>query len=321
MADDKTPLTEAGVLAAHFKEMEQRTNQPWRKVRAQQSDFIKIVRGQKTDIKRSMAIDNAKLHLLTADEVMSVTYLLFCEDADIREMYAGILLQKRGLARTQAHNWFVAEHLGEDWLTVHGEALVTLTHPLFPPTEDFRALNTALIMADTTDRAQGGAGGGAAGKLFLDSELAAPVAPTPARKPAAKRSPQGGALPFPVHQDPTTGAAFVDLEGVQQAFQGLTGQVQQLLQQAQHTQQQQQQHNQQIARRLQDVERRGAHGNANSFDQANTGPQRFRGGYDHGAYRGGFDQAAGAPARGTGARGRGAHGRAFGGDDPDASGF
>lgn len=145
-------------LAVHFNEKERRERDPWRVTHQRLlAERKELAKASMTEIQAKF-VDLAKGHLLTADEVLTATYLLWAIP-DAQKFFAGIILSKRGLERTRAHNFFVAANVeaSEAFLTAHGERLVNLAWPLFPPDARFSALNVALLFeADAAATATGG---------------------------------------------------------------------------------------------------------------------------------------------------------------------
>jgi hypothetical protein len=193
-------------LQAFFERQEQQRLQPWRHGLAAARIMLEKYRATTAVYKQQQAVEQAKAAMLSHDDVISLTYSLYGDDAR-RQIYAGLVLGKRGLDRITIHNWMVAMAIGEDYISEHGEAISKLTTPLFPPAVEYAGLNQKLLLlASTPDHVAGG------GVESLYAE--APRRPATA-KPAKK--PQGGAVPFSVVPDGTGGYA-VDLQAVSDAF-------------------------------------------------------------------------------------------------------
>jgi hypothetical protein len=106
----------------------------------------KIVGANDATAQRNLFLHLAKAKALSAEDIMAGNYLLFANEAGHR-VYAHAIMTKTGSARITAHNYFVVAHMAdsEAFLLANGELLASLPVPLFPPTEDFVALNVALM--------------------------------------------------------------------------------------------------------------------------------------------------------------------------------
>ena len=190
-------------LAEHLKEESLLRREPWRAHLRHFAGINATLAAAQVEHVRQTFLDAAKNALLSEEDVMAGTYLLY-GDAHATKIFAQILLQRQGLERVRHHNWFVAQHLGEQWLATYGPRVDALVWPLFPPVPEFSALNSALVQ-------NAGVSGG--------------DAPTQ-RRPKCFRAPRndgpqgGGTLPVFLAPD---GAPYVDTGVVETAFANAAG--------------------------------------------------------------------------------------------------
>ena len=161
--DDLTAAQQAGMflllgttdpLREHFSEQEKRQREQWRVVEQKHAaDRVGMKKVSLGALQKDF-IDMSKHQLLTEEEAMIGTYVLFGDD-DARKFFSCTLMRKRNFERVQAHNFFVASSMSdpEYFLTTHGVKLLTMPYPLFPPTEEFTSINTKLLF----DVVEGGA--------------------------------------------------------------------------------------------------------------------------------------------------------------------
>lgn len=204
---------DSAALAAHFARETAFKYEPWRATREKYARFIDSTTTSQAPERRQAIIDMAKQHLLSADDVMYVTYSMFGDDR-ARAVFAATVMQKTGIERIRTHNWFVAQGYGEQWTTDNGEAIERLTLPLFPALPEFRSLNAELLRA-------GVSGGGsdergrrlfaAREELYRDPTVTTPAVP-------ASGTTQGGAPFIPVGQD-QQGQLVADCDSVARAFE------------------------------------------------------------------------------------------------------
>jgi hypothetical protein len=295
---DKDAVSAA--LVAHFVDADALKLDPWRAERKKAKRFAEQALSLSYE---SDALESAKAGQLTADEVITLTYTLYATEEKTMKILNRLLLEKRGMERIRIHNWYVAEALGEDWLTSNGEAVAKLAFPLFPPRPEYSTLNKRLLLSVSSDVVGGGQSPSAANGPA--SMYAQPVpgnvphttqahAPAPARAPkrppraphaAAANQVAGGAMPLFVQHDVTTGSYYVDAEGIAHAIHNAQQSGQQALHAAQGP----------LVQRIAELER------LIGIERGRGGDRGGRGG------RGGGDRGGGD--RGGGDRARGAVGR------------
>ena len=186
-------------LLEFFTAQERRTQQRWRARFERHLAERSAIESETLAHQRAMYVDMAKSSLLSPDDVIAGTYLLFGDDA-ARRFYIGTVLRHRGLQRVIEHNLFVASKMPESFLHIHGETLLTFPWPLFPCDAPFSALNEKLLHEGTP---QGPTGAGA-----------------PATRPSVFRATDltGGAYYVPVQTDSNSGASYVDLSEIEAAY-------------------------------------------------------------------------------------------------------
>ena len=144
-------------VAKLLEKNEERAREPWR-VAVQNASVDKTVfTKQTTTVQQQQFVEGAKAHRVSQEDVLTLTYLLFGA-AESHRFYCGIILNKRGSARIQAHNWYVANAVkdSEAFLTAHGKTIQGLTVPLFPPVDELHGLNTALLLDAAAEGISGG---------------------------------------------------------------------------------------------------------------------------------------------------------------------
>jgi hypothetical protein len=185
-----------GALVKLFTQQEQERRDPWRVNLKHYAAALARFEGHTVKHRQEEMLARAKNALITSD------------------VYASIVLSVADLQdRVRHHNWYVAQSLGEQWVSQHGAAVDKLTEPLFPPVPAFAALNAKLL----TEAGQSTVSGGAA--RYLEPS----AAPKPGKKPAAS----GGAYPLQVVPD-GQGGHVVDLQVVSDAYSRLQAQVAEL---------------------------------------------------------------------------------------------
>ena len=147
-------VTDTKLLASIIEKQEARIVEPWRTeleaFRVQNRNITETT----SDELKTLAIDLAKNGSLSADEAMSLTYILF-GSAEAHLFYANLLMTKKGIERIQFHNWFVAESSGEHFLRAYGAKIKNLTWPLFPPDKVFSAINLRLMLEHSSPHGGG----------------------------------------------------------------------------------------------------------------------------------------------------------------------
>jgi hypothetical protein len=202
-----------GALVKLFTQQEQERRDPWRVNLKHYAAALARFEGHTVKHRQEEMLARAKNALITREDVMLLTFSLF-GTGPTRDVYASIVLSVADLQdRVRHHNWYVAQSLGEQWVSQHGAAVDKLTEPLFPPVPAFAALNAKLL----TEAGQSTVSGGAA--RYLEPS----AAPKPGKKPAAS----GGAYPLQVVPD-GQGGHVVDLQVVSDAYSRLQAQVAEL---------------------------------------------------------------------------------------------
>jgi len=196
---------DSATLAGQFERQEQRQREPWRVQYQHAVEERKEFLRQTNQQHQRLFLELAKAKVLSAEDVLIGQYVLFSGEAGWR-FFGGVLLNKRGVDRVRAHNFFVADSVegSEAFLAANGDLLATLPVPLFPANAEFSALNTALLFEY---RAFLGVGGPAGGGHPSKYESTFFVLSGPAANPA------GGAF-LPVSQlgDGTFGVNTTALE-------------------------------------------------------------------------------------------------------------
>jgi hypothetical protein len=172
---------------------------PWRATHEQLVRQCHAWRDTSPDELKAAFLDMAKLSMLSSDDVLAGSYLLYGTTADYR-IFAG-MLQVGTTQRVRTHNAYVASGMSSAWLAQHGATVCALTWPLFPAAVGFSALNLKLLSECASVQ-----GGGATSTV-----------PSVYRQPAAPALVQGGAPFAPVVPD-STGNLFADMHDVADAF-------------------------------------------------------------------------------------------------------
>lgn len=156
MTDDAlTAAQQAGVfvvlgssdpLREHFSEQEKRQRDQWRVSEQKHSADREATKHLSWPSLQKSFVDMAKNQLLTEEEAVLGTYLMF-GDEDARKFFSCTIMRKRNFERVQAHNFYVASRMEDPdcFLASHGSKLLSLQYPLFPPTNEFTSLNTKLL--------------------------------------------------------------------------------------------------------------------------------------------------------------------------------
>lgn len=187
-----------GDLARYFRDAELRTHQVWRR------DYEKFctVRddwaAMSIEEKQEIFLNKAKAGLINNTETMLSIYLLYGNDDDLNFLRS-LLVNSTGSLRLLMHNLYVSSQREPSFLKSYGDRIVALSEPLFPPTKEFSALNTVLLMDDP-------AGGG------------------PPKKQSEHVDPLGGGTHLPVQSTPD-GHHYVDMSVVEQVVGDIQRQI------------------------------------------------------------------------------------------------
>lgn len=188
----------SNVLAKHFHEVDERQRDPWR-VELQK---MMRTRASSEEIEwstiQSAFVDMAKSGLISANEAVLASYLLFGTESD-RKFIGHCLTTLAANDQLRAHNWYVASSLGEQFMLANGPRILRLSDPLFPPVDSLRSLNLKLLAESDSSK------GGAPRKSHLYRN----------DSPDRTRHEGAGVLPVTVAPD---GSAFVDVTNIEQAF-------------------------------------------------------------------------------------------------------
>jgi hypothetical protein len=149
---------------------------------------------------RQSFLGRATMHTLTAEQVLQLTIPTYGDDND-RAAWSVHVLELSGQQLLLQHNWWVARKLGESFMLQHGGIIEALTYPLFPPTNEFVALNDTLLSScyETVT------GGGARRRNAVAEGL-------------YSRKATGGYAPLPIVADPAfPGGCATDAQAVADA--------------------------------------------------------------------------------------------------------
>lgn len=170
---------------------------------------------------RKKAIAMAKDSMLTEADVMLLTPLFMTQKE--YHLLAAITLSTPSPAyRVALHNWMIARHHGENFQSQHGDVLMSLMQPLFPPDPGFEQSNNKLFCA-ATDLQGGGSARTSAGDT-VKKMYATPKQKPDHGNPFASHTAHGGAPYVPVLND-GAGGYTVDLHDVATGFAGMRAQV------------------------------------------------------------------------------------------------
>jgi len=187
----------AAALLEFFTAQERRTQQKWRPMAERLATQRQTLLEATITDRRALFADLAKNAMLSADDVIAGMYTLYA-DSTGQQLYVGFLLATNGLARVQAHNFYVASLLPATFLETFGDLLGSCPWPLFPPDPAFGALNQKLLHEVKGADISGGAQSATLPSVFRHD------------------SPSGGtALPVSQNQ---AGNLEVDMTLVEQAF-------------------------------------------------------------------------------------------------------
>jgi hypothetical protein len=131
-------------LAKEFLKSRQLTQQPWRSDFDVNETYTKTTLDKEWDAIQEDFKEQAKEKRFTAEEIMTMTYVMFAEDAG-RKYYACCVNRYAGFERIKHHNLYVAKNIGDHWIDANGKDVVTLPWPLFPPHEKFVQLNEQIM--------------------------------------------------------------------------------------------------------------------------------------------------------------------------------
>jgi hypothetical protein len=206
-----------GALVAYFAKQERDKREPWRVTSDEHAQRLATYAAQTNEFRQRTMLARAKAKLLTRDDVMGLTFWLHGSEA-MRAVYCSIVLANADQAeRIRHHNWFVAQAMGEEWLSQHGKAVARLQEPLFPPVQGYEQLNAQLLNDALGSGTVTGAG------FFMERKGAAPKAAPKKDGPVT-----GGAIPLPVVPDGQGGHA-VDAQVIADALERFRAEVRQEL--------------------------------------------------------------------------------------------
>ena len=141
----------AAALKEYFSQKEARTNEPWRAA-ARRADLQiglltrAFAEPNAFEDLRAEFLNQSKAQLLTELETMILQYLLCAASPDYGRFFlAALLLNVPPASRLQVHNWGVASDMAPGRRDAHGEAIASLTSPLFPDGFGFATLNARLL--------------------------------------------------------------------------------------------------------------------------------------------------------------------------------
>ena len=189
---------EKTALADHFKEVEMRNFQPWRR---DVQKFEQIVAEWKTislEELQDTFLAKAKAGQMSTTETMLAIYLLY-GGPDQPQFLRCMLVNTSGAHRMFMHNVYVATTRERSFMQLHGEEIVRMSVPLFPAGREFNVLNNQVLSAEVT-------GGGPQDRrsgLFRETE---------------EGDPMGGGISLPVQGPGQDGNYYVDMTQVQEAM-------------------------------------------------------------------------------------------------------
>jgi hypothetical protein len=136
-------------LKTHFEKAELRQAQPWRvqmeRLNLEEKTFLE----ETVDTAVETFRDLAKNGLLTAADVMALQYYIWGTPEDTKFIYQLLLRKTNEIDRVVAHNFRVAQKIGEAFLTRYGKTISTMPWPLFPTVPGhgagFSALNNRIL--------------------------------------------------------------------------------------------------------------------------------------------------------------------------------
>lgn len=131
-------------LARHFEAQERRSRENWRATAETLASERASIAAQPVEQLREEYIELAKAHALSAEDALTIGYLLFTEDID-RRVWAATLMRKTGAERLRSHNFAVAARREDAFLAIHGTHLLNFSLPLYPHQPSFAALNTRIL--------------------------------------------------------------------------------------------------------------------------------------------------------------------------------
>lgn len=223
--------------------------------------------------------DGCKNSSITADRVLILHYMLYGGEHD-RHVFASWLLTKTDAELIQSHNLLVAGQRTEadPFMKTHGERLLRLQWPLFPPAADFSAVNVKLLKETDAEPTGGGRH----------------IVPTVYARPDRTSAITGGEYWAPVQDTPK--GPYVDLTPLETAHNQHAASITALEQQIAQMQRQ--------AQAMRNASRgRGSNGRG------------YNGGYNGNGYNnGGYNAGRGYGSRGSGYRRGGVRGGAEQGD-------
>jgi hypothetical protein len=145
------------VLSRHFRDEEERKLEPWRLFMQQHArERVAFERLPDAELKRQY-IEAVKARMLTPEDVMVGAYLALGQPCDV-SFHLCCLLNKSPRERILAHNWRIASHQDETWLTTWGKHVENFEFPLLPFGE-LRTLNLRLMQEMVAARNPRGGGG------------------------------------------------------------------------------------------------------------------------------------------------------------------
>ena len=199
-AEDTTAAA-VGEMKRLVERAEMREAEPWRTQQQRATRERAVLTAIPTKDRQKQFILRAKDRNLTPMEMICGTYLIFGTEDD-KAFFSAVLLQKGEAERTVAHNWFVAEKSGPDFLLAHGALIGRLRLPLFPWVDvapELFMLNNEMIRAEEVAH-----GGGANGRQGTERFF--------------RTAPQGGDpwLPVTAHE----GGYAIDGAPIQQGMAG-----------------------------------------------------------------------------------------------------
>ncbi len=163
-------------VASFLTEEARLAREPWRRDQLRRREQAQAVTAR-CEADKDLMAEMAKQGLLSAQDVMTMSYVLF--DADM-EFFSSLLMCASIKESISRHNWMVVESSPACFAERWGPIIEKLPSPLFPADKRFIGLNLKLLSSFETWLAGGsaGAGGSVGGEksvhqsMFRDDQLA-----------------------------------------------------------------------------------------------------------------------------------------------------
>jgi len=148
-------------MLAQVKLTTQITVQPWQAHVAAFATERTAWKTEDAEDRKTAFVEQAAKGRLTPMEALVGAHLFWGADTVFLEQ---LLVHKKGQQRITAHNFLIAETMGEVFKNNHGAKLVDFPWPLFPPLGKLKEINSAMLSAYSAELSGGG------GKPWLPSD-------------------------------------------------------------------------------------------------------------------------------------------------------